>query len=342
MKKVRSIYILSVFILLLGGCKFDDLCYDHPHYPKTRINIDLSDVNKSFEDLQSFMVIFYPVDDGVLPLDLLRPTYHTIQSSQDYYVSLAPGQYKAVAYNNYSGKNLFSNRDDYENLYMDTATGLAGKYRGQATKVPYMREPDFLVADRMDSLTIQASGGGKGEVSGQVITFKPQRVTLDIHVEIVVKNLSSMMEYIGEVGELDGRFYMGAKRYDMGGFAIPVDVDNSRIVFDSNQKDGCIYLSMTSLGFTDRVSKSSDTNKANKAYLYVDFKLRDNSMFHVDPFDLTDMARNAEIVDGGITLGVGIDGSPYPPVVLPEVMGGGGIHTDVGNWGKEENVNVDL
>ena len=339
MKSARFLLAALILLSALSGitsCYRDDLCYEHPHFPKIRIEVDLSEANLTFDELKSYMVLFIPIDDGVMPLEQLKPIEHRIQSAEDYYISLAPGQYRVYIYNDYSGQNRISYQGSFDDLMVE-AVSASSKYRSKGIVMgrPYTPEPDILVFDKIDTLTIAPT---ESSVSDQVIRLTPKRLTLTVNIQAKVMNLASVSEYIGELGEMDTRCYIAKGTYQNSGYAIPLTSDNTSVAFDDNHVDGTLNIQINSFGFSKALTRALKNGNTNYAYLYLNFKLIDGTFYNTQALDLTRIIDGLDTEKGEIFLTIGMNPTDlYPPIQIPEVShGGAGMDATVGEWGDEE------
>lgn len=331
------------------SCHLDDLCYDHPHYPKLLIEVDLSEAGgATFEDLQSYNIIFYPIDDGFMELSALTPTTKRVQTTGEISVSLAPGLYRAVMYSDYSGQNYFYETDDYDAIYCEAFSyefyNMNPTYtytKGVDMGYTYTPEPELLVTDVIEEFEILESDDPSLEYSGQSITFTPTKATQEINITIKVENITSIASYVGEIGKVDSRFYITQERYNHSDHAIQLTDNNTTFeYYNSGSSDGEINICITSFGFTQ--TESSDVEgmyNSDYAYLYLELELVDGSSYLYGPIDLTSDVNGYYFGEDIVLSLTDLDREIVLPYFEP-ISDGGGAGVSVGDWGSEQIVEI--
>ncbi|MFR9650210.1 MAG: DUF5119 domain-containing protein [Rikenellaceae bacterium] len=330
----------------LTSCHLDELCYDHNHYPMLELEVDLSIANTTFDELQSYMMIFYPIDDGMMELEDLTPTYKRVQNLNNMTISLSPGKYRAVMYSDYSGQNFFYETDDYDAIYCEAFSyefysKLVAKYSSVTRSLgyEYAPEPELLVTAVIDEFEILESDVAGGELSGQKLTFTPTRATHTIEITCYVENITSISSFMGELGKVDSRYYITQQRYNHSNYALLLSDSNTEFIYYTDgSNNGEIQIKLTSFGFTEVESEDGGT-EADYAYLYLEFELHDGTTTTFDPFDIS------EEVNLGIDINYEDLSIVIPSTVeLPYVESGDSSNSmgsvSVGDWGDEQIVDI--
>ncbi len=351
----------------LFGCKQSELLYSYPNYPKTKIEVDLSATDYTFEDdLLSYSVIFYPIDDGIIPLDKLEPKAFRMQRESDFEISIAPGDYNVVMYSDYSGQNAFYSKDSYDEIYCEAqsqASSTANNGKGDGDLF-FAAEPDPMVVANMDKVTIDNSGQGMG-LSGQVVTFPARQVTTRFNARVWMTNPRSIKTYDGHVGYVDSRYYISQDQTNLGGYVIAYTPDNSGIVTLSNDNSngdavGYLNIQIELFGFTQESStKYTDAEAASMtrvqnnvaagdAYLHIHLTYPGVSDAPTDfKFDIADKINELEKgEEGSVTIEIGTADSPE--MNLPKMINDGddesdgGFDVGVGDWDDENDYVLDF
>ncbi len=365
MSRLRIIICMLV-IHTLFGCKQSELLRSYPNYLKTLISVDLSATEYTFEDdLLSYNVIFYPIDDGIMPLDELEPQSFRIQKESDFEITIAPGDYQVVMYSDYSGQNAFYSKETYGDIYCEAQSQatLSGN-KSDIDGVEYAAEPDPLVVANMDLVTIEDRGQGTG-LSGQTVTFAARQVTTRLKARVWLTNPRSVSSYTGHVGCVDSRYYLTQDQTNMGGYGISFTSDNSGLVTMSGTNSdgvsvGYLNIQVEMFGFTQRnstkytdvvstvVTRALNDVAEGDAYLYIDIDLPGYSDVQTEfKFDISEYINALERgEEGNLTIDIG--SSDETDIVLPEMIndGGddddGGFDVNVGDWAPEDDYVLDF
>lgn len=110
------IEVMLAAAALLSGCDEKDLCYHHEHLVTLRLDFDWRDAPEA--DPQGMVVFFYPEDeeDG----HIYRFNFSGIQGGE---ISVAPGSYHLITYNNDTEFAAGFNTDSFHGHYLFTREG---------------------------------------------------------------------------------------------------------------------------------------------------------------------------------------------------------------------------
>ncbi|MBE9488601.1 MAG: DUF5119 domain-containing protein [Bacteroidetes bacterium] len=328
-----KIIISLLFVVMFSSCVHKDIIEASDVNNNVIVCVDLKNVDTKFDELKSYMVIFYPADENGKVIDSEKPIHHIIQSTLDYEFNLPVGKYKAVLFNNYSGQSEFSNLDDYDNLYVEAiSSDRIYDNKAKFVNVPYIPEPEMIVFDKIELVDIVYQD------KDNEVNFTPHIVTQKLEVNIKVTNLINSYKYVAEIGRFDKRCNLVAETTSEGGYVMPFTDSNSNIIFDENKKDGLIKANFLTFGLTDL----ANIEDAHKHYIYVDFLLVDKETHVVKSFDILDPIYSHDGHSVKLTIDVGIDNKdPFDPIVLPEIHGeNSDIDAEVGDWGEETDIEI--
>lgn len=262
----RYLYIIALAVsLLFGSCAYDELCTDHPHWPTLEVSVDLSDTGYESSDvaMSSYMMRCYAIDDGIMPLEDLYATYeYRMQSWADYYVQLPKYSYKTLIYSDYIMSQLrFYNTDDYDNIYVEGySSSIVTESYSKDSGLLYTAEPPKTVTGHFDQIDVSENGAS---IDGGSVTtkleFKAKRITQTITIDIYITNTSSISYLEGNVGEVNGRYYLTQERANSGGCCLKFNNmdDNMELQNESFQsteygKIYCYTLTVNTFGFTQK------------------------------------------------------------------------------------------
>lgn len=338
MKQLKQLILLVLCTVVGISCQRDDLCYDHPHYPKIKIEVDLSNTAQTFGNLQSYRVIFYPIDDGVMPLEKLKPIEHTIQSASDFYFSIAPGRYKVVLFNNYESGNQFYNTDSYENICVKAVSSnpiYRGNTRSGLELMP-IPEPDVLVVANMDELVV----GSGDSPTQQVATFVAREVTEVVNISIVVNGLKYAKSVSAQLGEVFGTHFLTSDNKADSECLLLLQGDSYKL--GSNGVDGVVTIN----GIRTFGLKRDAAGNFQHNYIYLDFLMIDNTSITAQ-LDLAEYLNGVYDDSGLFNLTLGSPQDPFDAIELPEIKlpvggGDGGFGADVSEWGDEIEIPLEL
>ncbi len=116
MKAIRLMLkgLLALVGLLLASCEHKELCYTHPH--EVRIRVDFDWIDAPDANPEGMCVFFYSMTDG----SSRRFDFSGLHGG---YISILPGKYRVMCYNNDTETVLFHNTDDYDRHGVYTRQG---------------------------------------------------------------------------------------------------------------------------------------------------------------------------------------------------------------------------
>lgn len=308
--RLLSLTAALTAIVTLSGCEHKDLCWHHPHTKKVRVVFDWKYAPDAKPEWMN--VILYPTDGSAN----VTQAFTDIKGG---YITLLPGQYKAVCFNGDTEAITISDADRFENILFSTRrtemlTRSFGKrfdldapFAEGTENQAVLMEPDMLYADRLTDVTILDIDGE------QVITFYPKEKVMDVTVTIL--NVENLQYCLGESGSISGMasgLYLGQDRLNDDKDIIPMEL----VRLDGTTLQGKIR----SFGHCPAM------DGPHKYMLYV--ILGDGSKYSYE-WDVTGQMHDPR--QDPMHIKIVLDGVPVPKPITD----GGGIKPEVDDWMNE-------
>lgn len=270
MRQIRYIYIV-IMMILAYSCKQDELCYDHNHYPYVRVNVDLGATGLTFSQLQSYSVIFYPHDDGIISLEDLEEDVQKfrIQTAYDFTVQVKPGTYDVLLYSDYTGQVAFSSTGDYEliSAYAITSKNLSYVRSDVGAGVSVIPMPDPVVIGKVEQFVVDDVDVSLSNIKD--IHFSGKMATSEFDVEFWIRNSNSMSGLRAYVGRVNNSYYISQQRgVSDGEYDMYVGEDG-----DSSDIDGRTVVSYEKFSEVYEVLPEDDLPSYYNTYYYRKYKI---------------------------------------------------------------------
>jgi hypothetical protein len=216
--RLASAMLLVSLSLAFTSCDYKDLCYDHHHLVSFRVLFDWSNVPDA--QPEGMTVLFYNLDEPGT-----NPTRFDLPGREGGVVKLAPGHYRAVAYNYDTEAILLRNTEDWNNLTAYTrgssieegtmlSRGPIPRAAGTDSE-PVILEPDMLYACAGDPFTLEVTddyttyddniegAGGIASRTLYTITLTPNQRVRRVNIYVTnVQNLSYSTQFGGALSTL--------------------------------------------------------------------------------------------------------------------------------------------
>ena len=314
--------LLLLFLCLLTGCEYKDLCYDH-HTHAAQIHVTFDWQKAPNHTAKSMTVLFYNLD---------KPSQQPIR--YDYPLTggtatLEPGRWRAVTYNNDTEAILYRNMGDEDaieaytrrsSIEEGTQLSRAGMPRANGTEEePVILEPDPLWGCRSEAFTL-----GVNEHDAELVLYPEPRfqtITIDI---INVPNLQYTGSFGGAVSGL------AASRFMASG---TVSEQKATQAFSiSRAGETTLRMTMNVFGHCPHLSEGI----GNEHLLTVYAILADGTKWYYT-IDVTDKIHEAsqQATEGG-DISITVDGLPVPKPIVngsgfkPTIDGWQGVEIEVG------------
>lgn len=188
-------FVLPILLsIILCACNHKELCYVHPHEVTLRVEYDWT--NAPDADPAGMCIFFYPEDSDIAPL---RFDFHGLNGGN---ISLIPGTYKVLTYNNDTEALQIGNSHDFNLHYAFTREGnILEPIYGNGLSVPNRTEgaedervmitPDMLWGCNAIDIVVTVA-------DNQVITLYPDELLCHYSYEVRnVKNLKHVSQMSG-------------------------------------------------------------------------------------------------------------------------------------------------
>ena len=301
--------LLLTLCLLLTGCEYKDLCYDHHHADKVFVTFDWQKAPQ--HTATSMTVLFYNID---------KPSQQPIR--YDYPLSggsatLEPGRWRAVTYNNnteairHRGQQWWNTPEVYTRLSsIEEGTQFTRGVMPQANgaeQEQVILEPDPIWGCASEEFTLIADGNGY-----HLVLYPEYRYTT---LKVKIVNVPNLKYTEGIGGAISG---VAASRFISTG-ALGQEIATEAFTV---QKTGEETLEATVNIFGRRTDASDITH-----YLTIYAILADGTKWYYT-VDVTEELRQAEIDDSNGTMAIEVDGLPIPK----PIVNGSGFHPNVEGW----------
>lgn len=308
--------LLIMLCLLLTGCEYKDLCYDHRHSDKVFVTFDWRKAPQ--HTATSMTVLFYNIDN---------PSQQPIR--YDYPLSggtatLQPGRWRAVTYNNnteairHRGQQWWTTPEAYTRpSSIEEGTQFTRGVMPQANgaeQEQVILEPDPIWGCVSEEFTLVADGDGYN-----LVLYPEYRYTT---LKVKIVNVPNLKYTEGIGGAISG---VAASRFISTGEMGQQMVTEAFTV----QKTGDETLEM-SVNIFGRRTDAPDIAH----YLTIYAILADGSKWYYT-IDVTDKLQHAAIDDGNSTISIEVDGLPIPKPII----NGSGFQPVIDSW---QGVNIEV
>lgn len=352
----RCVVCVSVAVgclLLLAGCKRDDLCFLHPTGAKLLVEIDWQ--TKAKVTPNAATILIYNAETGAL----LREEILTTNCNRHELKDMQVGKYSFIVFNETRTGSHFDLSLSYRNytdwskfeayVFPETIGRFSapGFTTGNHTRTIYTN-PDTLSVSRMLNYEVTPEMINYVHKDpapkdndlywpvSDVIRFTPERVISVVNVLLEGKNLSSMGSYSCFLSGMAEGYFMGSDNYSSVAVIHPVAF--TKTVRDVNPSQPGLKTSFSVMGLLDGIHPGQVT--VENAYT-VDLRaVQQNGDIHLKNYDLIKEDRMKhwlryvngyphDVIDIRLNLDL-----PYIPV------SGGDVITDIEDW-NDQTVNLE-
>lgn len=197
--RMRCRMMVLVMLLVLTGCEYKELCYDHNHYGDVNVRFDWS--KEPGKKVEGMTVLFYNLDAPAS-----EPLRYDFVGMDGGHARLQPGTYRAVAYNYDTETILYRGMDRDQTLEAytrqssieeGTQLSRSGMPRAANTEDEMViLEPDPLYGAVSETFTV--------EINGQCdVVISPESRVTELTVTITnVPNLQYSSQFAGALSGL--------------------------------------------------------------------------------------------------------------------------------------------
>lgn len=327
MKRCINLFMLCGFlIILLTSCIYDDYsgCPQKSDRKMVRVNVDWHLFDKEVPTGMTVMV--FPWSGGAPNTVLTNEITHA-----DF--SLEPGKYRVLVFNQSTtefGTLDFLGMDSYETARAVVQHTTSRWYsRGDDELIGV--EPEWLASDKLDEF----------EVSDDFseVTLTPKNVLLQIQVSVKVPGIKNLRYVRGSLTGISEGFLLGQGKPLLSKVTYLLE-SWTKSVGENEATLGTLRASVKCFGLPETASPDAESNQLSLSALLIDNKTQVDHQFAVgDKFKKDE--NSSEL---GYTVSLHVDVQmPQPlPEVKPSDGSSGGFDITIQDWGKPEDIDIEL
>lgn len=327
MKRCVNRFMLCwLLTILFASCIYDDYsdCPQESDRKMVRINVDWHLFDKEVPTGMTVMV--FPWSGGAPHTVLTNEITHA-----DF--SLEPGKYRVLVFNQSTtefGTLDFLGMDSYETARAVVQHTTSRWYsRGDDELIGV--EPEWLASDKLDEF----------EVSDDFseVTLTPKNVLSQIQVSVKVPGIKNLRYVRGSLTGISEGFLLGQGKpllskvtYLLESWTKSVDENEATL--------GTLKASVKCFGLPETASPDAENNQLSLSALLTDNKTQVDHQFAVgDKFQKDD---NSSELGYTVTLHVDVKVPEPLPEVKPSEGSSGGFDVTIQDWGKPEDIDIEL
>ena len=327
MKRCVNRFMLCwLLTILFASCIYDDYsdCPQESDRKMVRINVDWHLFDKEVPTGMTVMV--FPWSGGAPQTVLTNEITHA-----DF--SLEPGKYRVLVFNQSTtefGTLDFLGMDSYETARAVVQHTTSRWYsRGDDELIGV--EPEWLASDKLDEFDVSDDFSE--------VTLTPKNVLSQIQVSVKVPGIKNLRYVRGSLTGISEGFLLGQGKpllskvtYLLESWTKSVDENEATL--------GTLKASVKCFGLPETVSPDAENNQLSLSALLTDNKTQVDHQFAVgDKFKKDE--NSSEL---GYTVSLHVDVQmPQPlPEVKPSDGSSGGFDVTIQDWGKPEDIDIEL
>ena len=327
MKRCINLFMLcGLLIILLTSCIYDDYsgCPQKSDRKMVRVNVDWHLFDKEVPTGMTVMV--FPWSGGAPHTVLTNEITHA-----DF--SLEPGRYRILVFNQSTtefGTLDFLGMDSYETARAVVQHTTSRWYsRGDDELIGV--EPEWLASDKLDEFDVSDDFSE--------VTLTPKNVLSQIQVSVKVPGIKNLRYVRGSLTGISEGFLLGQGKpllskvtYLLESWTKSVDENEATL--------GTLRASVKCFGLPETASPDAENNQLSLSALLIDNKTQVDHQFAVgDKFKKDE--NSSEL---GYTVSLHVDVQmPQPlPEVKPSEGSSGGFDVTIQDWGKPEDIDIEL
>lgn len=327
MKRCINLFMLcGLLTILLTSCIYDDYsgCPQKSDRKMVRINVDWHLFDKEVPTGMTVMV--FPWSGGAPHTVLTNEITHA-----DF--SLEPGKYRVLVFNQSTtefGTLDFLGMDSYETARAVVQHATSRWYsRGDDELIGV--EPEWLASDKLDEFDVSDDFSE--------VTLTPKNVLSQIQVSVKVPGIKNLRYVRGSLTGISEGFLLGQGKpllskvtYLLESWTKSVDENGATL--------GTLRASVKCFGLPETVSPDAENNQLSLSALLIDNKTQIDHQFAVgDKFQKDD---NSSELGYTVTLHVDVKVPEPLPEVKPSEGSSGGFDVTIQDWGKPEDIDMEL
>ena len=328
--RFTSLALVLAALLALTACDHKELCYDHSHTVRARIDVDWSLFTE--EQPSGMSVMLYP-ETGEGPYNLVSNTLEYVD------VNVPVGRYRAVVFNQSPGEFgtlTFSDMDSEAAATVRAAARSSRWYQTRADAERLVQNPEWFAVGEARDINVPEEVAlqqqSRAATRSTIATVVPRCVVYTIHVRVHVKNIYNVRSARASLdGLADG--YSFARMRPTSTVATQL-LENWTLTHDAdNPANGTLETRITSFGLPAGHRAVADANHLRLSLLLVDGTTQRDFDFAVG----SSFVRGPE-VELSLSLSEAID-EPLPDV-KPSGGSAGGFDATVDDWEEGEHVDI--
>lgn len=327
MKRCINLFMLcGLLTILLTSCIYDDYsdCPQESDRKMVRVNVDWHLFDKEVPTGMTVMV--FPWSGGAPQTVLTNEITHA-----DF--SLEPGRYRILVFNQSTtefGTLDFLGMDSYETARAVVQHATSRWYsRGDDELIGV--EPEWLASDKLDEFEVSEDFSE--------VTLTPRNVLSQIQVSVKVPGIKNLRYVRGSLTGISEGFLLGQGKplqskvtYLLETWTKSVDENDATL--------GTLKTSVKCFGLPETAHLDAENNKLSLSALLIDNKTQIDHQFAVgDKFQKDD---NSSELGYTVTLHVDVKVPEPLPEVKPSEGSSGGFDVTVKDWGKPEDIDMEL
>lgn len=327
MKRCINRFMLCwLLTILFASCIYDDYsdCPQESDRKMVRINVDWHLFDKEVPTGMTVMV--FPWSGGAPHTVLTNEITHA-----DF--SLEPGKYRVLVFNQSTtefGTLDFLGMDSYETARAVVQHATSRWYsRGDDEQIGV--EPEWLASDKLDEFEVSEDFSE--------VTLIPRNVLSQIHVSVKVPSIGYLRYARGSLTGISEGYLLGQGKplkskvtYLLESWTKTIDVNDATL--------GTLKTSVKCFGLPETTQPDADNNKLSLSALLIDNKTQIDHQFAVgDKFQKDD---NSSELGYTVTLHVDVKVPEPLPEVKPSEGSSGGFDVTIQDWGKPEDIDMEL
>ena len=327
MKRCVNRFMLCwLLTILFASCIYDDYsdCPQESDRKMVRINVDWHLFDKEVPTGMTVMV--FPWSGGAPHTVLTNEITHA-----DF--SLESGKYSILVFNQSTtefGTLDFLGMDSYETARAVVQHATSRWYsRGDDELIGV--EPEWLASDKLDEFEVSEDFSE--------VTLTPRNVLSHIQVSVKVPSIGYLRYARGSLTGISEGFLLGQGKplkskvtYLLESWTKTIDVNDATL--------GTLKTSVKCFGLPETTQPDADNNKLSLSALLIDNKTQIDHQFAVgDKFQKDD---NSSELGYTVTLHVDVKVPEPLPEVKPSEGSSGGFDVTIQDWGKPEDIDMEL
>ena len=327
MRKCIGLFMFYwLLIILFTSCIYEDYsgCPQNDNRKMVRINVDWHLFDKEVPTGMTVMV--FPWSGGAPQTVLTNEITHA-----DF--SLEPGKYHVLVFNQSTtefGTLEFQGMDSYETaraLVLHTTSRWYSRGDGELIGV----EPEWLASDKLDEFDVS------GDFSE--VTLTPRNVLSHIQVSVKVPSIGYLRYVRGSLTGISEGFLLGQGKplqskvtYLLETWTKSVDENDATL--------GTLKASVKCFGLSETTHPDAEDNQLSLSALLIDNKTQIDHQFVVG--DKFQKDENSSELGYSVSLHVDVKLPKPLPEVEPSEGSSGGFDVTIQDWGKPEDIDMEL